>query len=147
MRISGHWAAFNDGKVRPLILAQLVAADGERIPERFLIDTGADQTVLSATALHEANLATRPREDDTALMGVGGAVDSVIVSGAIEFIREDGVAISVRGNFAAFLDAEFSNLSILGRDVLDNFDVIVSRRRNEVLLVAGRHHYSIEVES
>lgn len=130
-----------------MIRTRLVAASGERIPERFLIDTGADQTVLSATVLHEAALPTKPREDDTALAGVGGSVDSVIVSGILEFAREDGTAISVRGDFAAFLDAEFSDLSILGRDVLDNFDVIVSRRRNEVLLVAGRHRYSIEVES
>jgi hypothetical protein len=32
---------------------------------------------------------------------------------------------------------------ILGRDVLDNFDVILSRRRNEVLLLAPNHHYEV----
>jgi hypothetical protein len=32
-------------------------------------------------------------------------------------------------------------MCILGRDILDHFDVIVSRRRDQVLLVAGNHHY------
>jgi hypothetical protein len=34
-------------------------------------------------------------------------------------------------------------VSILGRDVLDNFDVIVSRRRDEVLLLAPNHRYEV----
>jgi hypothetical protein len=35
-------------------------------------------------------------------------------------------------------------MSILGRDVLNHFDLILSRRRNEVLLVAPNHQYRIE---
>lgn len=35
------------------------------------------------------------------------------------------------------------DLSILGRDVLNNFDVIISRPRNEVLLLAPRHTYQV----
>jgi hypothetical protein len=34
-------------------------------------------------------------------------------------------------------------LSVLGRDVLDNFDVIFSRRRDEVLLLAPNHSYTV----
>ena len=36
------------------------------------------------------------------------------------------------------------DLSVLGRDVLDNFDLIVSRRRDEVLLLAPAHSYRVE---
>ena len=45
---------------------------------------------------------------------------------------------------AAFTDPAAADLSILGRDVLDHFDVIVSRRRNEVLLLATNHRYQIQ---
>jgi hypothetical protein len=33
--------------------------------------------------------------------------------------------------------------SILGRDVLDHFDVILSRPRSEVLLLSGNHQYQV----
>ena len=35
------------------------------------------------------------------------------------------------------------NLSILGRDVLDNFDVILSRRRDEIVFMAANHRYDV----
>ena len=39
-----------------------------------------------------------------------------------------------------------TDLSILGRDVLNHFDVILSRRNNEVLLLAPNHRYRVEGE-
>jgi hypothetical protein len=45
--------------------------------------------------------------------------------------------------FAAFNEATATDLNILGRDVLDNFDVITSRRSNAVLLLAGNHRYQV----
>ena len=49
----------------------------------------------------------------------------------------------VAGQFAAFTYPNASDMSILGRDVLNVFDVIVSRRRNEVVLLAEHHRYQI----
>ena len=62
----------------------------------------------------------------------------------MEFIRDDGGPVRVRGEFAGFTDPTATDLSVLGRDVLDNFDLIISRRRNEILLLAPRHQYRIE---
>ena len=62
----------------------------------------------------------------------------------VELPRADGDPARVRGKFAAFTDPAATDLSILGRDVLDLFDVIVSRRRNEVLLVTGNHQDRVE---
>ena len=76
-------------------------------------------------------------------MGVGGATSFVILNTLMEFTRDDGGLVTVRGEFAAFTDPAASDLSILGRDVLDNFDVILSRRRNEVLLLAPPHQYHV----
>jgi hypothetical protein len=50
----------------------------------------------------------------------------------------------MRGEFAGFTDPTATDLSILGRDVLDHFDVLISRRRNEIWLLAPRHGYRIE---
>ena len=52
--------------------------------------------------------------------------------------------IFMRGEFAAFTDRSATDLSILGRDVLNHFELILSRRRNEVLLLAPNHHYRVE---
>ena len=35
-------------------------------------------------------------------------------------------------------------MSVLGRDVLNNFDVILSWRRKEVLLLAPNHQYHVK---
>ena len=59
-------------------------------------------------------------------------------------IREPLAAKELRGEFAGFTDPTATDLSILGRDVLDHFDVLISRRRNEILLLAPRHRYRIE---
>jgi hypothetical protein len=66
-----------------------------------------------------------------------------MVSAVLELTRDDGGTIRVRGELAAFTDPTTTDLSILGRDVLDNFDVITSRRRNAVLLLAGNHRYEV----
>jgi hypothetical protein len=81
---------------------------------------------------------------DIALHGVGGACGYVLVSTVLEFTRDDAGAMHVRGQFAAFFDARATDLSILGRDVLNNFDVILSRHRNEIVLLAPNHQYRIE---
>ena len=62
----------------------------------------------------------------------------------MEFICDDGRTIRVRGDFASFTDPAATDLSVLGRDVLDNFDLISSRRRDEIFLLAPKHRYRIE---
>jgi hypothetical protein len=61
----------------------------------------------------------------------------------LEFARDDGIPVSVRGRYLAFTTPGATDMSIMGRDVLDNFDVIVSKPRDEVLLLAPNHHYRI----
>jgi hypothetical protein len=62
----------------------------------------------------------------------------------MEFTRDDGGPVRVRGEFAGFTNPTATDLSVLGRDLLDNFDLIISRRRNEILLLAPKHQYRIE---
>jgi hypothetical protein len=80
---------------------------------------------------------------DERMFGIGGAAACVIVEIAIELTRDDGGPAVVRGKFTAFTDTAASDMSVMGRDVLNNFDVVVSRPRSEVLLLAPRHGYRI----
>ncbi len=68
----------------------------------------------------------------------------MLLTTILELTRDDGSPAHIRGEFAAFIDPNASDLSILGRDVLYHFDVILSRRRNEILLLAPNHQYRVE---
>jgi hypothetical protein len=52
------------------------------------------------------------------------------------------VTVHVKGSDGR-REPESTDRSILGRDVLDNFDLILSRRREEVLLLALNHRYQV----
>ena len=144
MLIAGKWQVGDDGVLRPLVRAAVSGMDGRLVAEDFLIDSGADRTVLSAALLARLSLPTRSAPSGTTLSGIDGGCAFVLVTSAVEFIREDGGVVRVRGEFAGFTDPTATDLSILGRDVLDNFDLIISWRRNEVLLLAPRHYYRVE---
>jgi hypothetical protein len=76
-------------------------------------------------------------------VGIGGESAFTEVHTSLELVAVDGTKIQVRGNYAAFTDPAATDYNILGRDVLDHFDVIISRRRDQVRLLAGNHYYSI----
>lgn len=143
MRIVGEWFPCDDGITRPVVLVGAVGADGGSYRARSLIDSGADCTVLSAAFLRALALPPQPPTPGLRLQGVSGNSPFVEVATALEFTRDDGGTVRVRGQFAAFTDPAATDLSVLGRDVLDHFDVILSRRRNQVLLLAPNHQYHV----
>lgn len=143
MRIVGEWFTSDDDVTRPIVYAAVSNTRDRRQGDRFLVDSGADRTVFSADLLHRLG---GPRDRETGgitLQGIGGGTDFVLLDTAIELTRDDGVSAVIRGRFAAFTDPSASDVSILGRDVMDNFDVIISHRRNEVLLLAPNHQYQV----
>ncbi len=129
MQIVGRWELGDDGVTRPVVRAQVSTAVGSLEPDEFLVDTGADRTVLSALLLDKLGLAVSAPPTGQALQGIGGVGDSVVVKTVVVLNRDDGGEVHMRGEFAAFTDPSTSDLSILGRDVLNHFDVIQSRRR------------------
>ncbi len=143
MRIVGDWFLFEDGESRPILRAKVQTGRGMMVTEQFLVDTGADRTVFSAALLQQLASPVEPAPADERMLGIGGAAPYVIVESTIELTRDDGGPAVVRGKFAAVTDPLATDLSVMGRDVLNNFDVIVSRPKNEVLLLAPRHCYQI----
>src|SRR5262245_9711381 len=143
MEFVGEWHRFADGKVRPVLDVSARGADGVLRADRFLLDTGADRTIFSAFFLRTLGLPTTPPPAGHNLEGVGGPSTFALVRAEVAFWSASGHSTLTRGEFAAFLDPAASDHSILGRDLLQVFDVIVSRRRSEVRLLAGVHTYQI----
>jgi len=143
MVIMGLWFLGDDGITRPLVTAKVFGADGKAHDVPFLVDTGADRTVFIAGLLEKLQFAENDADPGYALQGIGGSTEFVVVSTVIELTCADGTPARIRGQFSALTDPAATDLSILGRDVLDNFDVVTSRRRNEVLLLAGNHQYQV----
>ena len=143
MVIGGVWRLEEDGVTRPIIEVEVAASAGTPINEWFLVDTGADCTVFTSRLLAKLALHPEATQAGSLLQGLGGDSDSVTVQSTLAFQTMDGKRIAVRGTFTAAIGATTLDMSILGRDVLANFDVVISRRRNEVLLVAGNHGYAV----
>jgi Aspartyl protease len=146
MVIVGEWRMCDDGVARPAVQGLVGGATGVQLAEYFLVDSCADRSVLSADLLNRLGVSTSAPPADLILRGIGGSSEFVLIEIALEFASQDGTQARVRGQFAAFTDPTATDLSILGRDVLNHFDVILSRRNNEVLLLAPNHRYRIEGE-
>jgi Retroviral aspartyl protease len=143
MVIVGQWVEGLDGVTRPMIRVGVTRLDGSPIEDAFLVDVGADRTVLSAHFFTGLRLPGRAPDPGMMLEGISGKCTFVWIHTPLEFTREDGTTIRVHGEYAALTDSNATDFSILGRDVLNNFDVIISRLRDEVLLLAERHRYQV----
>jgi hypothetical protein len=55
--------------------------------------------------------------------------------------------VTVRGLFAVFTEAESAELSVLGRDVTNNFSVIYDYPNRAVASLARPHYYEIKKAS
>src|SRR5947209_5145947 len=80
MRISGEWFECDDQVVRPLVLGAVHAPDGQAYEVMFLLDGGADRTVLSA---HFLELLSPLRTESSRLYGLAG------IGGDAPFISVD----------------------------------------------------------
>jgi len=93
MLIVGEWQVGDDGATRTVARAEVLGLDDSPVPEGFLVDSGADRTVLSAAVLERLHLPVRRRQPGLILSGIGGESDFVLVSTALVFVREDGGAL------------------------------------------------------
>ncbi|MGL4552300.1 MAG: hypothetical protein ACRC33_14065 [Gemmataceae bacterium] len=142
MRIAGEWRPDERGKVLPFLEVTVRVVGGESLTTWFLIDTGADRTVLCRATL---DLLRLPAELPPAagLQGIGGRASGVLVEAILLLGAGGHPSPVIHGQFPAFLDPAASDTDLLGRDILDQFRLIVSRPDNEILLLAARHRYRI----
>jgi hypothetical protein len=141
MRIDGAWLLCEDGIVRPVIRGELLAGDGSWKPVEFLADVGADRTVLDAATFRDLGLS--PLEPEEGISGLGGETNSVIVETQLHLRRETGTQVTFNSRFTAVTDPTALDLSVLGRDIMDLFAVIVDRQGDVVCMLSQRHRYMI----
>jgi hypothetical protein len=144
MRVNGRWLRCDDGVVRPTLQAFVLTADEAWVELTFLLDGGADKTVFSARFLNQLLPLQTIQRKSTRLAGIGGLARFIEIEISIGFTRDDRQSITVRGPFAVFVDVESADLSVLGRDVTDNFSVIYDYPNRVVALLALPHTYEIK---
>jgi Aspartyl protease len=142
MRINGKWFQCDDGVTRPILTGEVLSRKGTWEQADFLLDIGADRTVISSELL--SNLGLGLLESHGRLSGLGGLANVMAVQTEIRFRRDDGYPILFRGQFAAVIDPEALDMSILGRDITDLFAAIIDRPGNVVCLLGQHHQYRIE---
>jgi predicted aspartyl protease len=120
---------------------EALSSDGSWVKLRFLVDTGADRTVFSAPVLELLQL--KAIDSAERLSGAGGVVDSVIVATEIRFSHDQSGKATFQGQYAACGQTETSDMSVLGRDILNLFALIVDRPGDTIFLVGPHHTYSI----
>jgi hypothetical protein len=145
MLIPGRWGVSEDGIVRPVIIADVLAADGSWLSAEFLVDIGADRTVFMAPTLKSLALPHLPAPSQ--LGGVGGAASTVSVGTHIRFAVDGGGTITFQGTFAAFTNPDALDMNVLGRDIINLFAVIVDRPGNLVCMIGKGHRYAITKDS
>lgn len=143
MIFAGEWHLFPDGIVRPALEIKVRGSDQQLYDSHFLVDTGADRSVLDANFSQKLNLKSIPPQSGRTLSGIGGVSSFAFVDAELILTSRDGHLFVAQFRFAALLNRAASDHSILGRDILDLFHVIVSRPRDEVLLLSGIHDYDI----
>jgi hypothetical protein len=141
MLIIGEWWQCDDGVVRPILRGKVAAGNGVWSDVEFLLDTGADRTVFSAATLWQLALATR--DSKVQLSGVGGPTQTVAVNTTIRFRTAGGDGAEFKGGYYAFTDPFALDMSVLGRNILDLFAVIVDRPGNFVGPLGQNHGYAI----
>src|SRR5579883_357216 len=141
MRIEGEWRETEDTVPRPYIHGRVEAHDGTWVACLFLIDTGADQTVLAPDLVCQLARPTTlaPRQ----LGGIGGGVETLEVSTTIRFGTTSGTQVNITANYATLADPVIEE-SILGYDVLHLFTLIVDRPSSIVCLLRPPHRYTIQ---
>jgi hypothetical protein len=122
-------------------------ADGQWVEVAFLLDAGADRTVLNARFLHLLRPLEVSESEPSHLAGVGGQVDTITIATVLGFKKDDGRPVTVQGTFRAFTEGESADLSVLGRDVTNNFSVVYDYPNQLVALLAPPHYYEIKKAS
>ncbi len=70
--------------------------------------------------------------------------DSVTITADLQLLRDDGKWATFRSEYTACTQYEVLDMSVLGRDILNLFAVIVDRPANVVTLIREAHKYTID---
>ena len=143
MRINGFWARLPDGTTLPMFAIHVLRADGRWEEFNFLLDTGAEKSLLCAKDFDLLGMAGTPA-DDLQYEGIGGRTPGRKLDTKFRFTRTDALPAVINGPFAAFADPTASDVSILGRDILYNFALLTDRSNGVLCLLHGAGEYHLK---
>ena len=144
MRFNGSWILCDDGVTRPFITLNAVDANGTLVPARFLIDTGADQTLLSFALADKLGLPALPAPEGMTLSGIGGAASFTYATALLVLESEDGTRLRFQNEYPIMPGGSLLDGNILGRNIMRYFHLVASQIESEVCLLATGHRYRIE---
>jgi hypothetical protein len=136
--------AGSDKVKRPFVLVRLAVGGGPPIERHFLINTAADQTLLTRATFDALGLG--PLHLPTPGVSLPGSASQsgiVRVSLGAELIDAIHPPVDIGRTFSAVLDPAALDVNMLGRDVLNGFHLILSFATDTVWLLAGAHGYQV----
>lgn len=135
MRIEGRWLVGSDGVERPVFNGLIVAPSGIELGIALLIDTGADITVLAPEAAQHLANVVLPTTTTTIAGGIGGTQQLYELGVDLLLPTTSGQRARIRGPLPVLLTPGTLDISVIGRNLLDQFTLIYARSRNILLLM------------
>jgi hypothetical protein len=102
MRINGRWLLCADGIERPVFDVQLLLPSGQVATTPFLLDTGADLTIVAYGVAQQLAAYTTLTPSSNPAIGVGGATPTQLL--AVDFVltATDNKRVLLQGPIPAF---------------------------------------------
>ncbi len=142
MRINGEWqpSIDNPDVIHPIVAGRIVVSS-EQYVAPFLVDTGADRTVIGSAYRQ----ILRPYQQNTAesFLSAGGELDSFTATVQLVLLDASGRDVAFNLLCVVLTEPIQANNNLLGRDILDYFAVICDRSADEVILLRPPHKYHI----
>lgn len=135
MRISGRWLAGADGIERPVFDGIVAAPGGVQFSVPLLVDTGADLTVLAPDVVHLLAGVVQPTPIATVVGGLGGTQQLYELAVDLLLPTTSGQRARIRGPLPVLVAPGALDVSVIGRNLLDQFTLIYARQQDTLLLL------------
>jgi len=143
VKIRGYWGELD----APVILAELVCEKlGIKSLIEFLVDTGSSKTIIMGNDFIRLGLRySQLQKSEKKSVGIGGAVETYFLPDVkLVFATEDGSTHTEIPKRVFILKHELKSEeneemikkipSLLGRDILDKYTLVVSKKKKLVLI-------------
>lgn len=144
MRIEGRWIAGSDGIERPVFEGFVAGLGGILLPVALLIDTGADLTVLAPSVAEQLAGVVEPTPTVTRASGVGGTQQLHELAVDLLLPTTTGQRARIRGPLPILLASGSLELSVIGRNLLDQFSLIYSRPEGTLALLTPPDSFTLQ---
>jgi hypothetical protein len=141
MLLSGRWQLLPSGDLIPVVLAEVANRHGSWSPARFLIDSGAEITVVTPFVWRSLDFRSSPEQ--VQIHGAHGPAPALRVRTGFQ-VGPPGEPLAFEVWVHLIQSEDAIDLCLLGRNVLNHFSLLLDRPQESVLLLRGPHRYRVE---